>query len=279
MNDELDDLSALARRGALSGPEQRRLAMLLESSPESSLLHRAGAELDREDIVLPGDDALAERIAQAALARLSATQEAPAPRRKRRLVLVLLAAALASGALASTLALIERERPAVQPSVAPQPTAPREPPAPLVTPLPLPAPEPARPVVRAPRPVPAVSAAELFAAASRARREGELPKARALYGELTRRFAGTHEAHAARMALGLLELAADPGAALAHFEAYLQGAGDRALRAEALWGKSQALRALGRADEARATLELLVKEAPGSAYAPAARARLAAPAP
>lgn len=95
------------------------------------------------------------------------------------------------------------------------------------------------------------------------------------YTELTRRFPGTAEADSAEMALGTLSLQSGAAAqALGHFERYLAARPGGQLAVEALWGKTRALEALGRGDEARRELQLLVDRYPRSTYATAARAKL-----
>ena len=82
MRDSVEDLSALSRRGELDAAEQRRLQLALQSSSEARLLHRAGLDLDLAGSMLPGDDALAERVKRRVLARVL---PAAAPRRRRLL--------------------------------------------------------------------------------------------------------------------------------------------------------------------------------------------------
>jgi outer membrane protein assembly factor BamD (BamD/ComL family) len=118
-------------------------------------------------------------------------------------------------------------------------------------------------------------AAALFAAAARARREGEVDKAIALYDVLQLRHPAAPESRAADIALGMLHGSRDrPGAALRHFRRYLARSPRGDLATEALWGEAQALASLGRDAEARRSLARLLGEHPESAYAPAARFRL-----
>src|SRR5689334_19407459 len=97
MKDSVEDLSALSRRGELDTAERRRLELLLGSSSEARLLHQAGLELDQAGSVLPGDDALAERVKRRVMARV---QPMPA-RRRRRLLPWAVAAAVACVAVAA----------------------------------------------------------------------------------------------------------------------------------------------------------------------------------
>ncbi|MGH7436313.1 MAG: hypothetical protein ACRENE_11630, partial [Polyangiaceae bacterium] len=83
------------------------------------------------------------------------------------------------------------------------------------------------------------------------------------------------EATAAHLSLGMLLLqGGQAGAALDELRWYrLGGAG--AMVPEALWGESQALHDLGRSAEERSVLEELLRGYPASAFAAAARRRLA----
>src|SRR3954467_8168241 len=97
MRDSVEDLSALSRRGELDAAERRRLKLALASSSEARLLHRAGLELDQAGSVLPGDDALAERVKQRVLRRALPK----ASTRRRRLLPWGIAAAVACVAVAA----------------------------------------------------------------------------------------------------------------------------------------------------------------------------------
>ncbi|HXU01057.1 MAG TPA: tetratricopeptide repeat protein [Polyangia bacterium] len=122
-----------------------------------------------------------------------------------------------------------------------------------------------------------LSAGALLAEAGRARGEGQLDRAVALYRRLQREFPATPEAHVSAVPLGRLLL--DGGAAraaLAAFDGYLRDVPRGPLVAEALYGRGRALEALGDRDDERSTWERLVTDHGGSAYAPHARRRLAA---
>jgi TolA-binding protein len=287
MRDSSEDLSALARRGELDAAELRRLELALQSSSEARLLHRAGLELDQAASVLPGDDALAERVKRRVLARVLPV----APPRRRRLLPWGIAAAVACVAVAAA-GTVAGFRPlrAVFSTAAPLPSPARKAAAPVVLPPPVPAaPEPIRPtdiVTPAPaaaaKTAPAVevaasSASELFASAASARRRGKAQEAMLLYDALQSRFPGSAEANAADMALGMLRLQRGSArSALDHFTRYL-GRNPRAeLVPDALWGKAQALSSLGRAAEARRSYASLLQRYPDSTYAAAARAKLEA---
>ncbi len=134
--------------------------------------------------------------------------------------------------------------------------------------------EPAASEVPPPPAPPPVSAIELFSAANKARSRGDATSALALYARLQSEYPSAPEALAARISIGMLELQRGrASAALTQFRAY-RDAQARSLRAEALWGEAEALRALGRSGEERAVLERLLLDHPASAYAPAARKRL-----
>lgn len=293
MSDTFDELSARARRGELSRPEQQRLDTFLKASFEARVWHEAGRELDAEDSVLPGDHAAVERVMKRTLAAL-----APQPSRRRsgrRWAVLLVAAALfgVSAAAASVQGLrwwraaqgLTVALP-VQPKAASRVVASNAAsrvvatvPAPAVTdavaPLvpsavvPLPA------LTRASPPASTEAAAALFSQAALARREGNVEKAIALLDGLQQRFPGSREARSSDMTLGSLHLQRGAAAAaLEHFGRYLRAVPRGGLASEALWGEAQALAALGCRAESEARLRQLVERFPGSAYAAAARVKL-----
>jgi hypothetical protein len=297
MKGSLEDLSARARRGELDEAEQRQLRLLLASSLEAQLAHRAGCEFDAEDSVLPGDDALAARLTQ----RVVEQQRRAGPRRLRIGYQLAIAAALTVAAAAAGPALVERIQTTFLPptEVTTVPAENASPPsgltvhrdrvqepasvaqsaAPASSSVPV-EPERSEPVARrtamggeAKTEGSGASApAALFAEASRARRHGRIGQAIALYQQLQRRYPGAAEARASDLALGLLHSQSSPESALTHFRRYLTNGGP--LAPEALWGQAQALSALGRRDEARKTYRTLLTRYPRSAYANAARAKL-----
>jgi TolA-binding protein len=284
MTDSLEDLSARARRGRLDENERRRLKAMLGASVEGRLLHRAGSDLDEEDSVLPGDDAIAARIAERVAARVA---KAPAKRGRRSWMLIAVAACLVTAVAAGGVAryrqaLVARRTVApvsIEP-VAATPSPRREPAPDLALPL-APASKPADEPVRS-IPKPAVtppvaipSASELFASAARARREGNHDEAIRLYASLQHRYPAAPESRAADISLGMLHLArGTSGTALEHFQRYLRHSSDGELVSEALWGEGESLRRLGRVDEAHKSYAALLSRFPDSAYAAAARARL-----
>jgi len=296
MKGSLEDLSVRARRGELDEAEERQLRLLLASSLEGRLAHRAGCEFDAEDSVLPGDDALAARLTQ----RVMEQQRHSRPRRLRVGWKLATAAALSALAAAAGPAVVERVQATFQhsevdttPAVGPAPAMERRPgwghdPTPAA-PAPSAAPEPSssQPDDPGSEPTPVRSAASgaakadtsdvtdaaaLFAEASRARRQGRPGEAVALYRQLQQRHPASAEARAADLALGMLYSRSSPSSALTHFRRYLKRGGP--LAPEALWGQAQALSALGRDDEARKIYRTLLSRYPRSAYANAARAKL-----
>ncbi len=68
MKDEIENMTARARRSVLDCSERRQLSVALDNSLEARILYRAGCRFDALDNVLPGDDNLAERITQRVLA-------------------------------------------------------------------------------------------------------------------------------------------------------------------------------------------------------------------
>lgn len=298
MSESFDELSARARRGELSRPEQQRLETFLKASFEARVWHEAGRQIDAEDVVRAGDHAAVERVMKRTLTALS-----PAPRRgaRKRLALPLVAAAVLGASLAAAsvqgvrwwraqarevavtaprgvvqpLNEARRAAPSAVPSVVAQPSAVAA--APLVPSAVVPATAVTR---SSPKPDANGDAAKLFGAAALARREGNAAKAIALLDGLQQRFPGSREARASDMTLGSLHLQRGaPAAALEHFERYLRGAPRGELASEALWGQAQALAGLGRKAEAVARLRQLVERFPGSPYAAAARVKLELAAP
>lgn len=130
------------------------------------------------------------------------------------------------------------------------------------------------PTPTAPAATPESTAAILFRDANRARRDGQTSRAIALYTELEQRFPGSEEARLSYVSLGKLLLASGRAAeADRKFAAYLAGGG-RALAEEALVGRAQSLRQLGRTGEERRIWQTLLREFPSSVYAAQARRRL-----
>jgi hypothetical protein len=122
------------------------------------------------------------------------------------------------------------------------------------------------------------SAAALFGAAESARGQGDFAEARRLYAQLASRFHGTREELSARVLGGqmMLDDLDEPAAALRSFERYLRDEPNGTLAEEALLGRAQALRRLGRADTEAAAWSDLLARYPRSVHAELARERLAA---
>jgi TolA-binding protein len=300
MKDSPEDLSARSRRVTLGETDERRLGLALESSHESRLLHQAGLDFDAEDAVLPGDEAVADRVAKRVLTQVRAVRElrrsTPAGRRRlSRWAFAAAAALLSAIATAGTMIAVRHfetkagyrewfeapaERTPVVKAPLPLKTAVRVEPAPNTAPsvameapsVPAPAPK-----SKSERPASAENAAELFASASLARREGGSAAAIALYDSLQSRYPNSPEARAADLPLGMLHLQRGQARqALVHFQRLRQKNPRGQMASEALWGEAQALSSLGRsADAARAYAEIAEKY-PASPYAAAARSKLEA---
>lgn len=143
------------------------------------------------------------------------------------------------------------------------------------TPAPTPAPEPARPSERSSKSTsnPTTDPAALLVQARARLGEGDERGAAKSYSMLIDGHPSSAEAQAARVSLGQLRLAGGrPKAALALFDRYLQRGGP--LTEEALWGKIQALSALGRREELAAAVDRLVHDLPRSVYRARAQALL-----
>lgn len=143
---------------------------------------------------------------------------------------------------------------------------------------PIATPEQKEPVRPEPPPVAQVpqgaTAAAMFADANAARRSGDDARATALYRELDRRYPDSAEAKVARATLGRMLLDhGDASAALERFDAYLEKSRGT-LSEEAMIGRAEALRRLGRAAEEKATWQKFLQTYPGSPHAARARARI-----
>ena len=297
----IEDLSALARRGSLSQAESRRLDMYLKSSAEARELHEIGLGYDRMQTDRPGDDALLRRLSERALA-LHARQP-PAKRRGRagRSVAWFAAGALLAsmaGASAWRYRYWEPSKTLMVPAASV--SAPMISRSPSTTAAPHPAldasePLPAVPSTSSP---PTVSrstgragsvgagagalpargfedAQTLFSRANAERKSGDLPRALASYEALRQAYPASPEARLSVVLSARLELrSGDAARSLSHFERYLALEPNGALAEEALQGKAQALRLLGRAAEERQAWRLLLERFPKSVQAQTARTRL-----
>lgn len=136
--------------------------------------------------------------------------------------------------------------------------------------------EPVQPVAAAlPAPEPVVeSAAALFATANEARVSGQRTQAIAQYSALLLQFPQAAEAQLSQAIVGRLLLdEGDAGAALTHFDAYLQTP-EGGLREEAIEARARALRVLGRSDDEAKAWQQLLTNYPQSIYKERAEARL-----
>ncbi len=280
MTDRAEDLSALARRAALSDEQAAELQALFAAEPEEHFWHQAGTALDQEEAAA---SALADASARVVERLLSGL-----PRKKpvlRRYAFVLPAAAavlLASLAAAAIVAVRHAHEHALAPVLSAPAAPPSAPalgtaqPTPQLTPMPSATPPTTSVANDAPSaPSPASSPAELISAAGRARRSGHASQAVAVLEQLQARFPNSPEASASDISLGKLKLQSGAaGAALQHFNRYLQRAGGGSLAPEALWGRAQALAALGSDAEARKTWADLAQRYPSSPYASLANAKL-----
>jgi hypothetical protein len=123
----------------------------------------------------------------------------------------------------------------------------------------------------------APTARQLLEEARDARKQHDWAGAAARYRDLLRRYPTAGESGVAHVDLGTVELTrlGHPEAALSSFDRYLAVNRGGPLEAEALWGKANALRALGRAAQERTALEALVVFHPEAFQAEEARRRLA----
>ena len=294
MRDPIDDLSVQARRGKLGDLGLRQLAIALRSSHEARLLHEAGCAFDKQDSVLPGDDAITRGVINRVLA---SRQRASRNHRRRHAHLVLASIAWAAAAAAAAPLLVSSEviRPTASleqgvfrqlansvKSVATRATIPasesmavRRGTSDTVTATlggDVSGPE-RHDQPRATRE--AGSSAQAFADANRMRRLGRTSEAITQYLSLQKNFPASDEAQNADIALGLLRLQSKaPDAALVHFRRYLARNPRSPLISEALFGVAQALDALGHQSAALQTYASLLKRYPDSAYASTARAKL-----
>ena len=135
---------------------------------------------------------------------------------------------------------------------------------------------PAAPEASAPAVPPLDPAASLFADANRARRDGNVDRAVALYHSLQTRFPSSSESELSRALLAQLLLdRGSPEQALAGFDRYLSE-GAPVLNAEALVGRARALEQLGKPEQAKVAWQQVQSRFPGSVHARLAATRLAA---
>jgi TolA-binding protein len=293
----LDDLIVLARRGELSPAEARRLDVYLAASDDARLIHDIGSDYDGMHTDRSGDVALLDRVGRRVIERHS-RGSGRAPSRFRAAALVALGALLASATAAALGAYYLRPPPRIgaptiqrgldeqkAPAIASAHAA-ELPPAPAVSASSRVAPagvldrdrdetsmRPSAPATSA-RPE-LGDARALFSRANAERRAGNVADALVTYAELRQRYPASPEALLSRVLCGRLLLArGDAENAAAEFAAYLAQSPSGALAEEALHGKAQALRSLGRASEENETWQLLLERFPKSIHAKTARERL-----
>jgi TolA-binding protein len=287
-----DDLLVAARSRWLSDLERQALSVHLARCEQC----RAGelaAGLYRQPlgsaVATPADRALVERVAERASLSL-----AKVPRHAHggwRRVAVVVAVFLGLGGVASawigrsllspraverapapSVSSVGRRAHVKEHALAPLPP----PAAPALSPAPgkkLVAARPAREtLVAAAAPE---TAASLFTEAARARHEGDLRRAVALYRTLRSVFPDSDQARVASISMGDLFLRLDePASALRAFDAYLSEVRAGSLREEALSGRARCLKLLREEAAEADTWARLTREFPGSAYATIARQRL-----
>jgi len=143
-------------------------------------------------------------------------------------------------------------------------------------------PEPAAPEGRSSNPTgarvsasdPPPSATHLLAKAQKERSQKQYAQALKSYQSLFRLYPTSKEASLARVSAAQLMLSqGQPGPALAAFEAY-ERSGGGALAQEAHYGKIQALRALGRAEQERVEIRRFLELYPSSLQSASLRRRL-----
>jgi TolA-binding protein len=302
-----EDLSALARRRALSEAEERRLGLCLASSDALRALHDVGCDFDELDTERPGDVELVARIAGRARTRAGARGRTVSVGR-RSLAFWVGVGIVTAGTVAAAATMVyvvgfPRPEPSRHTGRSTEGAAPpkghgasgrvgtheldeREPDDPVGPAAPEGASrtqsEPASSFhVESPahdassRAAKVDESARLFSLANGARRRGELGRSLGIYQELQARFPGSPEAVLSHVMVGRLQLGRGNNTlALAEFGRYLRAEPGGALAQEALEGKARALERLGRVREERAAWKRLLSRYPNSIYARTARERL-----
>ncbi len=280
------DLLAQARRGAMSDAGKLALDAHLAACASCRTARDVWSDFDVVDVVDVRDGVRVRALADVVRARSGARHRARVVRPWAAAAAVLLIAGGSASAavwLWQRPAADDRARSPVAAATARdghvrEARAPQAPPAAVEAPAPVAArqPTPRRASTIAAAERPRLSAAELLAAASDARGQGDTERATTLYRKLQREYPGTAEAVVSALPLGRMLLAAGSGrAALAQFDSYLRAPARGPLVAEALYGKGQACALLDDVGEERATWWRLLADHAGSPYAPHARRRLA----
>jgi hypothetical protein len=298
-------LHRMAEEAARADAEAQAVAVPLSVDALEAILAAAGGGPGAVILAPPTSGVVPTREPEVAAPRseLRAVSPAPAgdPTRRRRVWVALAFAAafaLAVVAVAAGRRLDRRHQALSEPALVPPALAIEPAPPPSASAEPAPTPSASAAPAEPPRPTatpahrlvagptasaiepaePAETAATLFARANEARRAGRGAEALRLYDELGARFPGSREDSAARVTSGwlLLQQLGQPAAALARFDRYL-ATGGGTLAQEAMAGRALALGKLGRRSDELAAWHRLLEVAPGSAYAPRARERLAEP--
>jgi hypothetical protein len=270
-----DDLLDRKREGTLDEASRARLEAHLEGCRACAIEARMADDFAGEGASRPGDDDVLARAIEGAL------QESPRARSRWPLrVAVALAAVLV---VALSWAGLRRwttaNPPVVAPSVASESAiasvAPSAPPIATIPVLPSATVVPsAAPTPSAPKPV--LTAAELFARANDARKNGDSEAALRTYRELQKLHPTSAEAVTSRVSLGrlLLDRLGDPTGARKEFSAYLAAAPGGTLDEEARVGLALASAKLGDVDGERSAWRSLLAKHPDSVQADRARKRL-----
>jgi TolA-binding protein len=278
------EILAKVRRGLASDQDRLALELHLGSCESCRMTQQVMGDFDAIGKAQPGDWDRVSRMATRAVA-VNATRSRGPLRIARRTwplavaALVLTGVAIAGGAFQLTPWTNETDVPPAEgarsgPSPVVTPSVPERTETPTDAPAEAESPNTTPPDVLPAAQASRTSAADLYRAANDARRAGRTGQAIRDYQRLQRHFPGSSETHASRVSLGgLLLRTGSSGAALAQFDAYLVSGGGR-LGAEALFGRAQALRALGRSAEEAQNLQRLIEQYPNSAYATHAQRRL-----
>jgi TolA-binding protein len=295
-----EDLLVAARRRPLRREEAATLAEHLGRCPLCRMSAGLGRSLGRLPPIEDEDRALAAHVLEAVYSSRSAAGQATpvaripartspgvrtAPgvrtslvtrgRRRPRRRLFTAAAAVILMAGSASAAWWHHVRSSSAPLASPAPAQPTPTRAPTAPTADSPVVEADSPAPRAPLPSPTpTSAAQLFAAARRARATGDLGRAIALYRRLQSAFPRSAETRLSWLSLAQVYLKADqPAQAVAQYDAYFES-GDEALAEEATMGKAGALARLGRLKEEETLWQRFLRDYPDSDYRWRAQQRL-----
>jgi hypothetical protein len=297
-----EDLLVAARRRPLRREEAATLAEHLGRCPLCRMSAGLGRSLGRLPPVEDEDRALAAQMLEAVYPSRGAGQATPvvriavrnAPvsqvRRRPRRRLFTAAAALILMAGSASAAWWHHVRsssaPPTPPALAqPRPRLARSQLAPSAAPVPARAtavPTADSPAAKADSPAPRaslpkrtpVSAAQLFAAARRARATDDIGRAISLYRTLQSAFPRSAETRLSWLSLAQVYLKVNqPEQAVAQYDAYFES-GDQTLAEEATMGKARALARLGRLKEEETLWQRFLRDHPDSDYRWRAQQRL-----